>query len=175
MQEWLTAVIGLLGAGVGAAAAMWGAHRAAVAGQEALNVQVRKEDERWRRDQRVTAYQSMIRADMTTIQVGRDLSEQGGATGIELTPEQMAMLKEAEGEAFAALSLVELCGPYEALKAARELDFAGATLSHTFRMTRDARVGGFDMVETYGRHQEALKAFRGAAREALGYGISGDW
>ncbi|MFD5583310.1 hypothetical protein CFC35_10260 [Streptomyces sp. FBKL.4005] len=154
MQEWVTAVIGLAGAAVGAGAAMWGAQRAARASQETLAVQIRKEDERWKRDQRQVAYHALIRADMSCQQAAYDAA---GVAADQLPPEWEAASEAARHESFAALSLIELCGPQSLLEAARELrDAADA-------MMLDHSVGAAR------RHHEALLAFRGEARRALGY------
>lgn len=175
MGEWVTAVIGLLGAVVGAGAAMWGAQRAARASQEALAVQVRKEDERWMRDQRQAAYHAMIRADMTITTVSRAVRGMGDERTGRLTPELDAMWKEARGEAYAAMSLIELCGPQLVLDAARELWFAGDGLVSASSMPTEPESDDLQSLTAVTRHLRAMTAFRGAVRGALGYGDSDNW
>ncbi|MFJ7090389.1 hypothetical protein ACIQWL_08990 [Streptomyces mirabilis] len=167
MGEWVTAVIGLLGAGVGAAAAMWGANRAARVSQEALAVQIRKEDEHWMRDQRQAAYHALIRADTMQQEAAIALQGQRGEDG-DVSAELREVEDAAHREMFAALSLIELCGPQPVLEAARELKEAGSRMVMIFSWrSESARSKRHD---TYERQRVALDAFRSAAREALGYG-----
>jgi gas vesicle protein len=154
VQEWVTAVIGLVGAGVGAGAAMWGAQRAARASREALAVQIRKEDERWKRDQRQVAYHALITADMSNQQAAHAA---WGFPADQLPPEVEAACDAARRESFAALSLIHLCGPESLLNAAEELRDAGDA------MLLDS---GLNAAR---RHKAALVAFRSEARRVLGY------
>ncbi|MFC7989475.1 hypothetical protein ACFUV2_09240 [Streptomyces pilosus] len=175
MQEWIAALVGLLGAAVGAGAAMWGAHRAARASQEALAVQVRKEDERWRRDQRHTAYQAMFRADMAQQAAAKAVIGERHTHDDELSPELKALITEAHEEALAALSLIELCGPLPVLETAEELEKAGLELMQVYSFPRSQENFTSAAQRATARHWAALKAFRTAARDALGYSNSGDW
>ncbi|MFJ8364309.1 hypothetical protein, partial [Streptomyces sp. NPDC093984] len=164
-----------LGAGVGAGAAMWGAQRAARVSQEAQAVQIRKEDERWKRDQRHTAYQAMIRADMMQTSAAEAVLGEIHTPSDSLTREQEARCAKAHEEAFAALSLIELCGPQSALTTARELDAAGYEMMQVYAFPRSQDNFMDAGAAAYGRHRDALRAFRDAARAALGYGDADDW
>lgn len=176
VQEWATAVIGLLGAGVGAGAAMWGAQRAARVSQEALAVQIRKEDERWMRDQRQAAYHAMIRGDRLQTMAARELQTKRDGPSNVLPPELETVWEKAEEETFAALSLIELCGPQPVLDAARELYEAGRDLIIEWSWPRRPRDEDVSRIRAaHQRQQAALEAFRVAAREALGYDRSGGW
>ncbi|WP_190134120.1 hypothetical protein [Streptomyces longispororuber] len=163
MNEWLTAVIGLLGAGVGAGAAVWGAARSARAGREALALQRRHDDARWMREQRQAAYHAMIRADM--MQTEAAYTVLGHREDDDWPPEVRARQHEAHYEAVAAESLIELCGPPDVLEAARELRKAGDL------MVMEWGSGGpMDRtVDAEQRRARALAAFREAARRTLGY------
>ncbi|MGV9290744.1 hypothetical protein [Streptomyces sp. NPDC003719] len=175
MQEWIAALAGLLGAAVGAGAAMWGARIAARSSQEALVLQIRKEDERWRRDQRHTAYQAMFRADMAQQAATKAVIGVRYTHDDDLSPELKAQMAAAHEEALAALSLIELCGPLPVLEAAEELERAGHTLMQVYSFPRSQENFTSEAPAANARHWAALKVFRTAARDALGYSNSGDW
>ncbi|MEU0947669.1 hypothetical protein ABZ379_33955 [Streptomyces canus] len=143
--------------------------------QEALAVQVRKEDERWMREQRQTAYHAMIRADMRQTTFAEAVRGQATGWSNSLPPELTAEAKEVNGEAFAALSLIELCGPQSVLDAAKELYSLGGNMGYVYSRPSDQTGETDPHYEVYSRHVDALKAFREAAREALGYGEYTVW
>ncbi|MDN3249733.1 hypothetical protein [Streptomyces sp. ZSW22] len=117
-------------------------------------MQIRKEDERWARDQRQAAYHALVQADMAHQAAAYAVT---GLSGTHLPSEVEAACDAASHEGFAALSLIELCGPPSILDAARELRDAGDA------MMRDHGVGAAR------RHNAALLAFRAEASRALGY------
>lgn len=167
MDEWMGALLGLLGAGVGAGAALWGARATTRASLEMFAVQLQRDDERWVREQRQAAYLAMIRSDMESTDVALKLEGKAGEDG--RLPPDLEPLRQASGrESYAALSLIELCGPQPVLEAARELHKWGGTLISA----RAAVLTGwaFQPGVAFELQQEALQAFRRAAREALGYG-----
>jgi hypothetical protein len=154
VQEWVTAVIGLLGTVVGAGAAMWGSRIAARTSQEAVAAQIRKEDERWVRDQRQAAYHALIKAERAQ-QRAADMAM--GLSGTVVTAEVQAAFDAASHESFDALALIQLCGPPAVLEAAGEMREAGDEIM---------RDHGLDAAR---RHAAAVRAFHAEARRALGY------
>ncbi|SOE31764.1 hypothetical protein SAMN05442782_8697 [Streptomyces sp. OK228] len=152
---------------------MWGAHRAARVSQEALAVQVRKEDERWQREHRQTAYQALIRADMMMEAAGRAVDGKTNPENGKVPPELLTVWQEAEEASNAALSLIELCGPTSILAPARELHRAGGfqTWLKTLPPKEDRQEGLDDRLNAYSNQKDALEAFRVAAREVLGYTV----
>lgn len=85
----------------------------------------------------------------------------------QLPPKEQELVDSAHREAFAAMSLIKLAGPEHVRKAARELWTSGDVLVSSWgfpRASADPSQG-----DAYQRHQAALKAFRLAARGALGY------
>jgi hypothetical protein len=116
-------------------------------------VQVRKEKERWARDQRQAAHHAMARpmAHQAASYAATGLS------GAHLPSEVEAACDAASHQGVTALSLIALCGPPSVLDAARELRDAGEA------MMGDHSVGAGR------RHNAALLAFRAEAGTALGY------
>ncbi|MFJ2816117.1 hypothetical protein [Streptomyces sp. NPDC087294] len=158
MSDWVTAVFGLAGAGVGAGAAMWGAWRAARMSQEALAVQIRKEDERWIRDQRQAAYQAMLDADHHVHEaiMAASGNPDGGLEDVD------AALKRSDR----AARLIEIPGPHTVVDAATRLWSAHADWAVVEVRGREGRLR---YMEAMKRRREAVAAFRQAARSALGY------
>ncbi|MEU6394332.1 hypothetical protein [Streptomyces sp. NPDC046939] len=138
-------------------------------------MQLRKEDERWKRDQRHTAYQAMIRADMAHMAAGQAVRGERVTHADVLAPELVGQCERAQEESTAAVSLIELCGPLRVLEAARELHWAGEEVMHVFAFPTSQV--GYESAESavIARQYEAVKAFRSAARDALGYSASEDW
>ncbi|MFE7649898.1 hypothetical protein [Streptomyces phaeoluteigriseus] len=160
MSEWMTAVVGLAGAGVGAGAAVWGAQRAARASQEALALQVRKEDERWMRDQRQSAYQALLDADRDVHEaIAANLREQG-------YQQSHSDVRAAIRTSSTAARLIEIPGPQSVVDAAQQLLIAQTSLAN-FLPLRPENARQWNAAMT--RHREVSAAFRQAARRALGY------
>lgn len=143
--------------------------------KEALVAQMRREDERWRRDQRHTAYLAMIQADMLQTAAAEAVLGERHTPSDSLTAEQEARCAKAHEEAWAALSLIELCGPQSALDAARELDAAGFEMMQVYAFPRSQDNFMDAGAAAYQRHTNALTAFRDAARATLGYSGAHDW
>ncbi|MEU3290494.1 hypothetical protein [Streptomyces longwoodensis] len=169
MNEWLTAVIGLAGAAVGAGAAAWGARLSTRASLDMFVVNVQREDERWMREQRQAAYHAMIQADMGLMNTALKLEGKGNENR-RLPPELEPMQQAAAREAYAALSLIELCGPQSVLEAARKLHKWGNALVGA-RAFVHCDNSGIQPGDVYAWQQEALLEFRNAARAALGYSV----
>ncbi|MER5227227.1 hypothetical protein [Streptomyces flaveus] len=116
MSDWIAAAAGLLGAGAGAGAAMWGARQSTRAAFDQLFQQEEHEHRRWQRDQRLTAYAALLAADdrftsdvadvMDDIDARRERGESG-----DFMVEGAERLTEAYREVITASSLVELVGP----------------------------------------------------------------
>lgn len=161
VQEWVAAVIGLVGAGVGAGAAMWGAHRAARSNQEALAVQIRKEEERWQRDQRLAAYQALLDADHRVAEAAEVAIRHRDCP----TTKMLAALRTASDMARRAAWLIEIPGPQEVVDAAKRL----TDVHHTMWAYQPVRPQGLcQWTDVLQRHGEAQADFRRAARGALG-------
>ncbi|MFF3313171.1 hypothetical protein [Streptomyces sp. NPDC002952] len=164
MSEWVTAVIGLLGAGVGAGAAMWGAQRAARVSQEALAVQVRKEDERWRREHRRDAYQALLMADLQLTALA-PVAWQARDGAAHLPREIADQVVRARREVYAAVTGVEITGPDAIAEAAGRLLETGTQLLGVWGFDRAASVE--DRGAALRQHEDARAEYRRAARAAL--------
>ncbi|MER6421158.1 hypothetical protein [Streptomyces sp. NPDC001137] len=166
MSEWVTAVIGLLGAAVGTGAAIWGAQRQAKASADVVAVQMRREDERWMRDQRQAAYHAMLQAEGAVDDAALALRTLLTADH-QVPPEQREITHAATRGAYAALTLIQLCGPQTVREAARRLRNTGDNLLE-FHLRSAGRPEGGPALTLLARGH-ALRDFQQAATEALGY------
>ncbi|MFD3585769.1 hypothetical protein [Streptomyces sp. NPDC058683] len=173
MGEWMSGLFGLLGAGVGAVAALWGAKATARSSLEIFSVQLRRDDERWIRDQRQVAYHAMLAASMECEKAGMELEGNAPNNDPRLPPELEEVRQAAWGASYDALSLVELCGPARVVSAARKLH-QHATRLVTARAYVLQDTSGIQPGEYSAWQQAALRDFRAAARVALGYDAH-DW
>ncbi|MGW3635612.1 hypothetical protein ACWD7F_36780 [Streptomyces sp. NPDC005122] len=166
MSDWVAAVFGLAGAGVGAVAAIWGANRAAKVSANMLSLQLHAEDRRWQRDQRQTAYQAMLEADLrVTAAVGLAFEDRGeaGTPPADMTEAAFATRRQV----YAAASLIEIAGPQRVAAAARELLDSGSALVALLPIRPGTPLR--ERTRALLRHEELRSAFRQAAREVLGY------
>lgn len=166
MSDWAAAAFGLAGAGVGAAAAIWGANRAAKVSANMLSLQLHAEDRRWQRDQRQAAYQAMLEADLrVTAAVGSAFENRGepGSLPADMTEAALATRRQV----YAAASLIEIAGPQRVAAAARQLMDSGSALVAFLPVRPGTPLR--ERTRALLRHEELRSAFRQAAREALGY------
>ncbi|MFF1708190.1 hypothetical protein [Streptomyces sp. NPDC058252] len=162
MGDWIAAVFGLVGAVVGASAAIWGANRAAQMSANLLVVQLRAEDQRWQRDQRQAAYQAMLNADRRLTDACAVAVRNRG----DEPPGIFDQIAAASEEAREAARLLEIPGPQSVVDAATQLLVAeNVLLAIQPIRTQDLR----RWREALQQHQVVAAAFRRAARSALGY------
>jgi len=170
MDVLLPAVFGLLGAAVGAIAAIWGAKRTADAAIQQVFHQHEFERERWRREQRQQAYVAYLEA----VDVLKSLVESLAVrvdTGRSIDGEEWLRMDDADVAVMRAADRIELTGPQRVAEAAIELsaaysDICSALLPGEGRPA-ESRYAEYRDLEPV-RHS-AYVAFRREARLTLGF------
>ncbi|MFJ6076384.1 hypothetical protein ACIQFU_37135 [Streptomyces sp. NPDC093065] len=170
MNVLLPAVFGLLGAAVGAIAAIWGAKRTADAAIEQVFHQHEFERERWRKEQRQQAYVAYLEA----VDVLKTLVESLAVrvdTGRSIDVQEWVQMDDADVALMRAADRITLTGPQRVAAAASELSTAYSDICSALLPAegRSAEIRYAEYRERERARHPAYVDFRREAQVALGF------
>lgn len=175
MDAWLPAIFGLLGAAVGALAAIWGAKRTAETAIEQVFHQHEFERERWRREQRQQAYLVFLEAVDALNAMLESLSVRVEQQR-DIPNDEWLRMDEADQAVSRAADRIELTGSRRVAAAASELGIVFTNMCSAL-LPGEGRPAESRLI-SYRTHldlkQPAYRAFRREAQVALGFEDPGE-
>lgn len=169
MDVWLPAIFGLIGAGIGAGAAMWGVSKTATAALEQAQRLERYSDRQWVRDRRREAYAALLDVFDRTLEMEYKLGamrEEVEKAPSELLDPTIALISEMAS----AKARVDLAGPRSVREAAEELQTATNEAISAWAAEGPLTKERIQRAQVaINRQGAAVAAFREAASAELGF------
>jgi hypothetical protein len=168
VNEWITVVVGLGSAAIGAAGGVLAASRGARASRDTRLLQEGHEQRSWVRDQRRDAFQALLTADLQLTALAPVAWQ--ARDGADHLPHEVAdQVVQARREVYAAVTGIEITGPDAVAKAAGRLLETASQLIGVWGFDRAASAD--DRGAALRRHEDARAEFQRAARAALGFDL----
>ncbi|MCX4671572.1 hypothetical protein OG453_33620 [Streptomyces sp. NBC_01381] len=169
MDVWLPAIFGLIGAGIGSGAAMWGVRKTAAVALEQAQRMERHGNRQWVRDRRREAYSTLLDVVDRTIEAEYRLGAM--REDVETPPQELLdPVIALVSEIASAKARVDLAGPRSVREAADELDAATSEAISAWAAEGPLTTERIQRAHAaINRQGVAYSAFRNAASVELGF------